>query len=106
MRNSPKKYGRNPRSAPKYERTARSAPKYESNRAQGRTEDESLKRSHSVVSNLKLTLISLCTALFFAAVYPLFALYVVKNDGMFFALGIAAGLFAVLFGSLLVRFRR
>lgn len=96
MRNSPKKY----------ERASRSAPKYESNRAQERTEEASLKRSHSMVSNLKLTLISLCTALFFSAVYPLFALYAVKNDGTFFALGVAAGLFAVLFGSLLARFRR
>ena len=73
---------------------------------QAYSEEDSLKRSHSVVSNLKLTLISLCTALFFAAAYPLFALFLLKSEYLFFGAGVASGGLAVWFGSMLVHFKR
>ena len=79
---------------------------YRSSKPQASSEEESLKRSHSVVSNLKLTLISLCTALFFAAAYPLFALFLLKSDYLFFGAGVASGGLAVWFGSMLVHFKR
>ena len=50
---------------PRGNRSGYSKPQY---RKPQYSEEESLKRSHSVVSNLKLTLIALCTALFFAGV--------------------------------------
>ena len=88
---------------PRGNRSGYSKPQY---RKPQYSEEESLKRSHSVVSNFKLTLIALCAALFFAAAYPLFALFLVKSNYLFFGAGVISGGLAVLFGSMLVHFKR